>query len=120
MRVSIDELEAEQGDVEPFELDLGEGWIIQIPHPEDVPAADLLNLDMSRSPAQILRMLMGDDAFDAFVSHPKAKGGVLKRVFERYTKHYGLGSPGEGVASPPSWSGSAGQSKQTLRREGTT
>jgi hypothetical protein len=119
MRLSLDQLEAEQGEVEPFELDLGDDGVVSLPHPRDLPFEVLLTFDGSQ-PASILQTLMGDDAFDAFTTNPRVTLGILEKILDAYYKHYGLGSPGESGASPRSVNGSARQSRRTSQRSAKT
>lgn len=118
MRLSLEELEAEHGDDgEPFELDLGaDVGVVSLPNPKNAPFDILL----VSNPALVLREVMGDETFDTLSSlqDPVTKRkritlGILEGILDRYYKHYGLGSPGEGSASHRSVSGSAGQSRRT-------
>lgn len=124
MRLTLEDLEAERGEFEPFELDLGDDVIVSLPHPEDLPFDTLISFDTA-SPVRVLRMVMGDDAFDHLATLERGDGtkrvtlGVARVILERYQAHYGLGSPGEGGASRPSSIGSARRSKQTSRRKAT-
>lgn len=117
MRLSLDQLESERGEVEPFELDLGDRVIV-LPHPEDMPYETMINLE-DAGPSEYLRALMGDDDFDAFVTAEDSEGkkrvtlGILEAIMEKYGKHYGLGSPGNGVGSRRSVTGSARRSRRT-------
>jgi hypothetical protein len=117
VRVTLDELEAERGEVEPFELDLGD-QVITLPHPRDMPFDSLINFN-AEAPAAVLRTLMGDKNFDVFAGNRRVTLGVLESILQRYYAHYGLGTPGEEPASLRSVSGSAGPSKRTSRRKAT-
>lgn len=117
MRLTLDELEKERGDVEPFEIDLGD-QVVTLPHPKDMPFESLVNFDGTQ-PAAVLRTLMGDATFDTFAGNPRVTLGILEQVLTAYYKHFGLGGPGEGAASPRSVSGSARPSRSTSRRKAT-
>lgn len=119
MRKTLEQYEAERGDDgDPFELELSDGEWVTLRHPEDMPFDDLLRFDSAR-PAEVLRVLMGEDAFTRLVSAVRPDGskrvtlGVLGGILTDYMQHYGMGTPGEAVASPPSSIGSARRSKRT-------
>lgn len=116
MRLSLDQLEAERGEVDPFEVDLGGGQVVTLPHPKDMPFESLVNFDQTQ-PAAVLRALMGDDTFKVFSANPRVTLGILEQVLTAYYKHFGLGGPGESDASLHSVKGSAGPSKSTSRRK---
>ena len=113
MKLSLDQLEAEDpSDLEPCELDLGDGVVVTLPHPMDVPFANLVDFDPT-NPTVVLRTLMGADAFEKFISNPRVTGRRLEQIFTLYQEHYGLGDVGEGSASPTRSCGTARRSKPT-------
>lgn len=117
MKLSFDDLEAEQGEVEPFELTLSDGSTVAFAHPDQIPARDLMNAE--QSPADTVRLLVGDDSFEKLLNDERMSLGNFRVLFTKYGQHYGLATPGEGSASQRSSSvGSAGLSKRTSRRKG--
>jgi hypothetical protein len=112
MRLTLDQIEAERGEVEPFEIELDAGQVITLPHPKDISFEAIATFDDSK-PASVLRALMGDRAFDAFAANPRVTLHVLEQVMAAYYLHFGLGDKGKGNASGPSSIGSARRSRRT-------
>lgn len=113
MKLTLEQLESEDhDDAGPFELDLGDGLVINLPHPMDIPFNDLIGFDPNNA-AVILRTLMGADAFEKFAAHPKITARRLEQIMHKYDEHYGLGLLGEGDASPKPSNGAARRSKPT-------
>lgn len=117
MRLTLEQLEAERGEVEPFEVDLGDE-VITLQHPKDLPFESLINFDGAQ-PDQVLRVLMGADTFEALADNPRVTLGVLESILTGYYAHYGLGGPGEGDASLRSVRSSAKPSRRTSPRRAT-
>lgn len=122
-RLTIQEIEAERAAVDdPFELDLGDGIIIPLPHPKDIPAEVLCeDLDPSNG-AALLRQILGDDEFAQIVDlkdtdgKPRVTMEMMGILFARWSAHYGMGLPtGENRASRRSSTGSARRSRSTSR-----
>ena len=65
MKLTLTELEAERGEIDPFELDLelGDDYVVSLPHPRDLPFEVLIGFDGTQ-PVSVLRTLMGDETFD--------------------------------------------------------
>jgi len=115
VRLTLDELEAERGDVDPFEIDLGSDGVVSLPHPKDMPFESIIGFD-GGNPTTVLRALMGDDTFDTFVANKRITLGMLESILTRYYQHFGLGGPGEGNGSPNTSRGSATRSRRASQR----
>lgn len=116
MRKSLEQYEAERGeDGEPFELTLATGEVVAFRHPQDMPFEDLVHFDAAK-PAEVLRVVMGDEAFQALASDKRVTLRVLGGILGDYMEHFGMARPGEAAASPLSSRGSAGPSRPTSAR----
>lgn len=113
MKLTLEELEAEDpNDSDQLELNLGDGIVVALPNPKDVPIAQLVDFDPD-NPGQVLRAMMGEDGFEQLMSHPRMTARRLEQLFIKYQQHYGLPMPGESGASPRRSNGTARRSKPT-------
>lgn len=119
MKLTLDQLEAEdQDDLGPFELDLGDGLVISLPHPMDIPFNDLIGFDPNNA-AVVLSTLMGAEAFEQFAANPRITARRLEQIMRKYDAHYGLGMLGEDDASPKRLNATVRPSKSTSRGKGS-
>lgn len=119
MRRTLASYEQEQGeDLDPFEVEIADGDVVTLRHPQDVPFQDVVNFSTD-NPGAVLEVLMGKGAFDRLTgaSHPDGRRRVTLRVLgdvlADYMEHYGLPTSPEAVASLRSSTGSARRSKRT-------
>lgn len=115
MKLDIAQLEAEAqadaDDREPFEIETRDGVTIQLPHSDELTLEQVEQFDETK-PLEALRILVGDDAYQEFRTVPLP---VLNRIIGEWLPWSGLGTVGEGDASPRSLTGSARPSKRTSR-----
>lgn len=99
MKITSADLEIEAGPVfEPFEVEAPNGKTYSLPHPAEVNGDVLLDMDNMSVP-QAMAHLLGDDARE-FLGQWKLP--QLEVIFRKYVGHFGLGTPGNAVASPQS------------------
>lgn len=101
INVNIDELDREET-YKPFAIQLA-GRRIEMIDPADMDWKDLLEIE---NPVYFLRHALSEDTPEGeelsdkeFFKAAKMPGWKLGKVIELYTKHYGLDSKGNGVAS---------------------
>lgn len=116
MRLTLADIEAESVDEsEPFEFEIDDGTVVTMPGPSDVGMDVLIaGADFGAQ----FKLLVGDETFERLRAlrtpngHQRISMRVINRIMERYGEHYGLGTPGEGDASPISSNRTARRSKQ--------
>jgi len=100
MKITIAELEAECPKREPFELDLGGGVVLAMPHPADLPAILLLRQghpDDASAMVREFRLILGDEGLERLLDMRGADGrelvsvGLLPAILRRYYDHFGVG-----------------------------
>lgn len=118
MKLTLSQIEDESPEGDPFVLDLEDGTedVIFTP-PSKIPAGEFLADDLL-TPAGTRRLLglilTGEDE-DRVMG--RLSLGAMQTVMSAYFDHYGMGSLGEGSASPALSNRAARRSKPTSKRK---
>lgn len=114
MKLTIEDLDGEDAEVEPFVVDLGDGQIT-LPAAQDIPSSLLVGLG-SASELEVAERVLETGEWQKIMNHPSM---TLRRVqnlaarYYEYLESSGLGDLGKSRASSTSSTGSARQSKRT-------
>lgn len=110
-RLTIADLEIERP-AEGLELEMNDGTVFALADPKAMHMETAINLE-SLSIKEQAAALIADGRFNDFASHPEVDGYFMEALLKKYGAHYGLGSLGEGLASPPSLNRTARRSRRT-------
>ena len=110
-RLTIADLEIERS-AEGLEIEMEDGTVYVLQDPQGISVPDLLAFESLPVMVKVKAML-ADGKWDEFIAHPEVDGYFFGAICKRYAQHYGVGNPGEGVASLRSVKGTARPSKRT-------
>ncbi len=114
-RLTVADLEIERP-TEGLELEMEDGTVYVLQDPKGIQLEAMIQLE-SLPPADQVAALIADDKFEEFSKRPEVDGYFFEAVMSKYVGHYGLGTPGEGLASLRSVKGTARPSKRTSPRK---
>lgn len=104
MRRKFTDLDIERNE-DTYELEMGDGTVFVFADPKSIHAATLVNFEKIQ-PADQFRAILGDRA-DEFFQRAETDGYALEAILADYMSHYGVGTPGEELASSSSSNGTA-------------
>jgi hypothetical protein len=110
-RLTIADLEIERpNEGLSFEMEDGTEYILQDPkavHISKMVAWETL------PPMERVKAMISEGKWDEFIAHEEVDVYLFEALCTRYAKHYGVGAPGEDVASLRSVKSTARPSKRT-------
>lgn len=108
MRLTLESLDAESAEQEPFTIDLGDETVT-LPSADDIPASILTGLG-DATEAEIAQRVIGSGEWERILNHPSMTLGRLQRLGEAYAEYLtssGLGELGKSQVSRRSSTGTA-------------
>jgi len=110
-RLTVADLEVERP-AEGLEIEMDDGTVYVLQDPKGMQLETLIDLE-NMSQVDQVKALISDGKFAEFAARPEVDGYFFEAVMKKFAAHYGLGTPGEGVASLRSVKGTARPSKRT-------
>ena len=95
-RFTVTQLEIERP--EGMEIEMADGTVYALQNPKALPVEQLMHFE-DLSPLDQSKAIVADGKFNEFSAHPEVDGYFFEAVLAKWIAHFGLGSPGEGVAS---------------------
>lgn len=86
---------------EGLEIEMDDGTIFTLQDPKAMRLTTLVGIESLPRIEQV-KALIADGKFEEFAARPEVDGYFFEGVMKAYAKHFGIGSLGEGIASPRS------------------
>lgn len=97
-RLTIADLEVETPD-EGLEIEMADGTVFTLQDPKALSLDVVMTIE-SLSPMEQTKAIIAGDRWDEFTKQPEVNGYFFEALMAKYMAHFGLGTPGEGLASP--------------------